>query len=172
MKQTQVIEIESTSDGFNCNKLVFPNINGSKVSIQIDWNIYDLLEIQINFANQFNIHYVNLSEVYKFCRDILKNKESKNFYIDNEEITNKTNKANQKTYLIKNKRNGLYKIGRSTNPKRREGTLQGEEPLIELVKVWDLDIEKHLHSKYSENRVRGEWFNLSKIQVKYICQHY
>jgi hypothetical protein len=76
------------------------------------------------------------------------------------------------TYLMKNRRNGLYKIGKSTTPAYRERTLQAEEPEIEMVKVWDDNIEDTLHKKYKKHRVRGEWFKLTKPQVKYICTHY
>ena len=79
---------------------------------------------------------------------------------------------NTKTYLIKNRRNGFYKIGRSKNPLKREQTLQSEEPDIVMVKTWDEDIENKLHIEYKEYRVRGEWFKLSKAQVKYICTKY
>ena len=78
----------------------------------------------------------------------------------------------QKTYLIKNGRNNLYKIGRSKNPLNREKTLQSEEPLIKIVKLWDKNIERKLHKEYNQYRVRGEWFKLSKVQVKYICTNY
>lgn len=77
-----------------------------------------------------------------------------------------------KTYLMKNSRNGMYKIGKSINPSRREKTLQSEEPMIKIVKTWNYDIEKTLHKKYSKQRIRGEWFKLSYIQVKYICTNY
>ena len=80
--------------------------------------------------------------------------------------------TNTKTYLIKNNRNGFYKIGRSINPLRREQTLQSEEPDIVLVKTWSRNIESKLHKDYKEHRVRGEWFELSKAQVKYICTNY
>lgn len=79
---------------------------------------------------------------------------------------------NTKTYLIKNRRNGFYKIGRSKDPLKREQTLQSEEPDIVMVKTWDEDIESLLHNDYKEHRIRGEWFELSKAQVKYICTNY
>ena len=69
---------------------------------------------------------------------------------------------------MKDQRNGLYKIGRSYNPKVRETTLQGEKPDIVMVKIWERDIEKDLHKQYESQRVRGEWFELSKVQVKYL----
>lgn len=78
-----------------------------------------------------------------------------------------------KTYLMKDTNNsGFYKIGKSTKPEYREGTLQSEKPSIKLVKVFDSDIEKDLHKAYSQYRIRGEWFKLTKIQVKYICTNY
>ena len=73
---------------------------------------------------------------------------------------------------MKNRRNGFYKIGRSNDPKKRERTLQSEEPDIVLVKVWDKNIENKLHKNYNKQRLRGEWFDLSKIQVRYICTKY
>ena len=80
--------------------------------------------------------------------------------------------TNTKTYLIKNRRNGFYKIGRSINPLKREQTLQSEEPDIVMTKTWDEDIENKLHIEYKDYRIRGEWFELSKAQVKYICTNY
>ena len=78
----------------------------------------------------------------------------------------------QKTYLIKDNNTGFYKIGKSINPKVREKTLQAEKPTYTRVKVWDKNIESELHKKYKDQRVRGEWFKLTHIQVKYICTHY
>ena len=85
---------------------------------------------------------------------------------------NRDIKKHKKTYIIKENNTGLYKIGKSVNPKYRERTLQSQTPNIEIVKIWDKDIESKLHNKYNENRIRGEWFNLTKSQLKYICTHY
>jgi len=90
----------------------------------------------------------------------------------NKKHRNKLEESLCKTYLIKNNRNGFYKIGKSKNPLNREKTLQAEEHLIKIVKLWSEDIESKLHKEYHQHRVRGEWFKLSKIQVKYICTKY
>lgn len=82
--------------------------------------------------------------------------------------TEKTKKI-QFTYIMKDCNNGLYKIGKSIDPKYREKTLQSEKPSIKMVKQFNVDIEKQLHKEFKNNRVRGEWFNLSKIQVNHIC---
>tara|TARA_R110002020_G_C15816207_1_gene732693 strand:+ start:60 stop:581 length:522 start_codon:yes stop_codon:yes gene_type:complete len=99
----------------------------------------------------------------KLQREIKKQIAEKNKQIINE---------NRKTYIMKCNNTGFYKIGYSKSPKKREKTLQSEVPSIDLIKVWSYDIEKKLHNLYKEFRVRGEWFNLSKIQVKYICKHF
>ncbi len=132
--------------------------------IRIDENIYDKLpkEVKRN-EKQFGIEYINLREVYEACSNVIK---GGNVFLENKIVND------NKTYLIKNSRNGFYKIGRSKDPLKRERTLQSEEPLIKIVKIWDKNIEKELHNKYKEYRLRGEWFRLNKVQVKYICTHY
>ena len=88
------------------------------------------------------------------------------------ELKPKRTIKDKKTYLIKDYGTGFYKIGFSVNPSQREKTLQSEKPNIKMIKVFDKNIEKELHSKYDKFRVRGEWFNLNNIQVKYICTHF
>ena len=75
----------------------------------------------------------------------------------------------KKLYLMKDMRNGLYKIGVSQDPKHRESTLQGEKPDIKLVGDWkDLsDFEREWHKYFDKERQRGEWFKLTKTQVKF-----
>ena len=77
-----------------------------------------------------------------------------------------------KTYIMKDSITGLYKIGKSVNPKFRERTLQSEKPSIKMVKVFQNNIEKKLHNLFSNNRIRGEWFELNKIQVQFICTQF
>lgn len=82
-------------------------------------------------------------------------------------------KANDyKTYVMKDSLTGLYKIGKSINPKFREKTLQSEKPSIKMIKVFDSNIEKQLHKLFDNSRVRGEWFSLNKIQLKFICTQF
>jgi hypothetical protein len=81
-------------------------------------------------------------------------------------------KRNKKTYILKDKNTGYYKIGKSINPLDREKTLQAEKPTYKLIKIFNNDIETDLHKKYKKQNVRGEWFNLNKVQLKYICTSY
>ena len=78
----------------------------------------------------------------------------------------------QKTYILKDNNTGYYKIGKSNNPLNREKTLQSEKPTYNLIKTFKNNIEKDLHNKYIKQRIRGEWFNLNNIQLKYICTNY
>ena len=72
------------------------------------------------------------------------------------------------------KNTGLYKIGRSINPKIRERTLQSEKPTIELLyfrEGYDLD-EKFLHNFFKDKRVRGEWFDLNFEDRQFIKEYF
>ena len=115
-----------------------------------------------------NKYFLNSNQL-KYLLNYNKNKLKKHSLHN---INNIEDKTFTKTYLIKNKRNGFYKIGKSKRPFKREKTLQSQEPLIEIIKVFNKDVESELHKLYSEFRIRGEWFDLSKIQVKYICNKF
>lgn len=71
-------------------------------------------------------------------------------------------------YVMRNSRNGYYKIGKSRNPRVRESTLQSEEPEIELLFYWPGTIgdEQQLHSTFAGCRIRGEWFALTEQDVE------
>ena len=72
-------------------------------------------------------------------------------------------------YLMKDQANGFYKIGVSNKPKVREQTLQSEKPTIKLVGAWEnlSDKEKSWHKYFSRQRIRGEWFSLTKAQARF-----
>jgi hypothetical protein len=73
-------------------------------------------------------------------------------------------------YLVLDERTGHIKIGRAKNPSVRERTLQSENPQVIMLFSGpaDADMEQELHQEYAQNRVRGEWFKLSKDQVESI----
>ena len=80
-------------------------------------------------------------------------------------------------YLMKDISNGYYKIGISNTPEYREKTLQSEKPTIELLaskkyptrKIAEA-IESALHTAYSQQRLRGEWFKLDDVDVAAIIE--
>ena len=80
-------------------------------------------------------------------------------------------------YLMKDYSNGYYKIGISNTPEYRERTLQSEKPTIEMLackkfptrKIAE-SIESALHSAYSQQRIRGEWFKLDDVDVAVVIE--
>lgn len=87
-----------------------------------------------------------------------------------DELTDKRRKRG--VYLIKAE-NGLIKIGRTIDLKDRLMELQtgsATELSLELFLETELEkeLEKKLHERFKEKRVRGEWFKLSKSDLKWI----
>ncbi len=105
------------------------------------------------------------------CVERLDNLRSHRIYYE-EKTTPKKEVKEKQCYIMKDENTGYYKIGNSINPKKRERTLQAEKPTIKLIKVFKENHEKELHDNYSNYRVRGEWFKLSEVQLKYICTHF
>jgi len=80
----------------------------------------------------------------------------------------KSNPAPEKpimTYVMYDKSEDVYKIGRSINPVYRESTLRSQTPNIETLLICSENIELELHRKYKEKRIRGEWFRLSADDI-------
>jgi hypothetical protein len=125
-------------------------------------------EIHINYLKKF---YTLQNEIDELKEFIELQKEEIN-ELNKEKIVVKRLITEKKTYIIKDLNTGLYKIGCSNEPLKREKTLQSEKPNIKIIKIFDNYIEKELHKKYEKQRIRGEWFNLNEIQIKYICTHY
>jgi hypothetical protein len=80
-------------------------------------------------------------------------------------------------YLVEDLRNGLFKIGQSQTPEKREHTLQSEVPDVSLrfyVPPHDT-AEKELHEIFAAKRIRGEWFQLTSQDVlsviEFLKQH-
>ena len=76
------------------------------------------------------------------------------------------------TYLMEDIRNGMIKIGKSKNPERREKTLQSEAPSVELriAVPTENDFESELHSDFGHLRRRGEWFELTRVEIKMVVE--
>mgnify|MGYP006440862837 CR=1 FL=1 len=72
-----------------------------------------------------------------------------------------------------------YKIGRSCDPIKRidqlnSGTKRPNEvELLRVISVYDsYKEEAYLHQKFSEYRIRGEWFNLHPLCLDYLMNSY
>lgn len=91
----------------------------------------------------------------------------------NSSVTDKSCKVDDiKTYIMIDHNTGYYKIGKSKKPRFLEKTLQSEKPTIEMLFVINKNIEKELHRRYSDKRVRGEWFRLEDKDVEYLRKKY
>lgn len=83
----------------------------------------------------------------------------------------KSQQTGGNVYLMKNGF-GHIKIGMTKKkPKHRESTLQSQEPEVELIYHGWVDdpygVERELHSKYADKRLRGEWFSLEAKDIAY-----
>lgn len=82
----------------------------------------------------------------------------------------KPRQPNGYVYLVFNPDNGLHKIGVSASPEARMDSINSDEgvkcELIHLIPSNDVyRLERSLHAQHGEQRVRGEWFNLTAGQV-------
>ena len=82
------------------------------------------------------------------------------------------NDRKMKTYVIHMKGTNQYKIGRTNRDfETRIKELQTGNPhVLVLYKSYNIDIEKILHRHFRIQRIRqnGEWFLLSKYDLKYL----
>ena len=74
-------------------------------------------------------------------------------------------------YLVKN--GGFFKIGVTRNLKKRLNTMQTSTPFcLHLICADEVDtpleIEHTLLHRYKDKRFRGEWFELSSIDVDWV----
>jgi predicted GIY-YIG superfamily endonuclease len=137
-------------------------------------------KVMVYFVRNKEEFYYNSIEITdELVKDIIKDFETQYFFDRNEiDVRLKVSLPRLKSYdnafvyLMKNTRNGYTKIGISKNPKHREKTLQSEEPEIDL--IWKKEIpnaigrEIELHKKYSDKRIRGEWFDLTEQDIQNI----
>jgi hypothetical protein len=59
----------------------------------------------------------------------------------------------------------LYKIGQTGDVKKRMQAMYTANPYIQLIGYSDKISEKELHNRFSNYRVKLEWFNLFDCQV-------
>lgn len=106
----------------------------------------------INARKDFNVSEVDFINVISGCYDNLKEQKS--------------------TYVMYDKSNNLYKIGIANDVIFREKTLSGSIPQIKTILVLDKNIEKYLHNKFLNKRIRGEWFELNSDDILSLVMDY
>lgn len=129
-------------------------------------NVYDSLLTKKEYKKMIKQEKRNISENVALAKSI------NDLSLVKEVPIKKSKQTEKKCYIMKNCRNGFYKIGNSSSPEKREKTLQAEEPEIKIIKVFRQNHESDLHQRYANQRKRGEWFDLTDVQLKYICTHY
>ena len=88
-----------------------------------------------------------------------------------EEVLPQDSRLRQYVYVIKNNDTCRIKVGVAQNVNKRLSQLQtGSDS--ELVLVYRsvicsnaFDVEKFMHNKFKNNHIRGEWFNVSELDV-------
>lgn len=149
----------------------------NKLPIQSDWSINNLRPSVSGIERSHKIKWTEMPGLFfeKFkTEDEWKNlcKYLSEKFSDNVKLENIAGPFCF-VYLMKDLRNGAYKIGISNDPSFREKTLQSEQPKIKVIAVKKYinrkiagAIEKALHETYSHKRKRGEWFNLDEEDLK------
>jgi hypothetical protein len=140
---------------YNFNKLRLENTKSNEASN------YDFKPPLIQSKVIANDYYnLVIKEIENYQPLELAHEESSEPLSNNEDVY---------VYLMKDTVNGYTKIGISNKPGFREKTLQSEKPTIEMIcskkfpnRKIASSIELALHQNYSENRIRGEWFNLGE----------
>lgn len=78
-------------------------------------------------------------------------------------------------YLIGSTKFGWYKIGKSKIPEIRIRDLGILLPFrVEVIKIWKAEdhhsLEKLLHEIHNANKINGEWFEFSKIEIQQLIE--
>lgn len=163
----------------------------------------DLLIFQFNrgsFTEQQAIQITQDKEVWntlkeKFKMDgdkyfnprLLEEKEKRQKFTESRRQSRlKSNEDNVRIYIVRDNVRLTYKIGSSSNPKRRYSELKNQQApaIIEgkpnernLTLVWYSDPvlrieEGKLHNHFKDSRISGEWFNLTNQDLQYIFNNY
>lgn len=78
----------------------------------------------------------------------------------------------QQTYLVLDEATGYTKIGKSKDIHTRLQIIKTHVPLCQLIGYITDDVEKELHARYSDKKIKGEWFNLSDKDIQDIENNY
>jgi hypothetical protein len=125
-------------------------------------------------VNRHKFHYDDESKLIdEYVREMQsKYAVEKPIYINRPVFNATRSSKKQMTYIMMDEALGYYKIGKSENPMRRERTLQAERPVIKLIAITEENIEATLHHKFKERRIRGEWFDLSHVEVNEVIKQH
>lgn len=81
---------------------------------------------------------------------------------------------NEKTYIITDKKYKIIRVGTSKNPYKRLKTIQvSNSSELEMICVFEEDIEQEIKELLKQYKIRGEWYypnpkTMLEIQEKYL----
>lgn len=149
-----------------------------------------ILEIIGNIRKEFSEHNINLYKKGLISSNLvarqLKGKSKIEVEINeiNYKIKGKIKNCNLNyllpetgyIYFLKSKCNNYYKIGFSTNPKRRLRDICQSLPFyVEILVIkkdmFALSLEKELHKKYKKNTIKNEWYSFNDKEEKEIYNY-
>lgn len=154
----------------------FPNVkppyNWELILSTIYENFPVVKKVLVNPTKFFLDNVDNPEEKYSKAKEIRKQLEWE-AKLENLNKQYKEKKNVGVVYLLKIKDKKQYKIGVSKNFERRYNEISPKMPFelktINLIESFNIfDLEKKLHNKFSDKRIKGEWFELSKKDVEYI----
>lgn len=179
----QVMELDKAKINFG-DFAILNFFAGDFNIIRLIWDVSDNIFIPANRSGEIltKLDFDNLiSELSRFYQEFSAEEIDKHNLCCQQKPKNAGFLTSQKTkppiksgyiYLIYAS-TGQYKIGYSINPKRRLDELAHHPPfdyeLIHTIKTDDMySLEEHLHSRFLDKRVKGEWFLLAPWDVEYI----
>ena len=164
------IECENLNIAYECLKCTCEYYKSEYEELKVKYedleNEYDHLEFDCEVLENSN------NSLKEWNNSIKQKYDEMTTSFINSLIQTNTLVSGQKTYLMYDDITQKFKIGKSYDPYKREKTLCSDRCSIYLVAYCDYDIESVLHSMYSEYRNRGEWFSLSKKQVRLIIKYF
>jgi hypothetical protein len=151
----------------NSDDIYYFKVENNRMEINRDFGGYNSRKSSATFKVKGEILDSNFEHFASYIDISIK-------YLDVENPVSSYSDKFTKVYVMIDKNTGYYKIGRSSNPLKREKTLQSEKPTIELLFHHDARIsnEKELHDMFSDKRVRGEWFDLNGSDLSIIRNYF
>jgi len=152
VKNSELVESDFYISKDEKGRILISNLNGYLQSKY-------MIELLLGFCKSYLSH---IDDETIRRHNLLNEHNSGLWKLNTDNVTN--------IYVMLNKQNGYYKIGRSNNVAVRERTLQAQEPDIQLIHYFHCEksLEKNLHKCFSEKRLRGEWFALSLEDVEFL----
>ena len=116
----------------------------------------------------FCVENNNWADVANICQNHINLTVSSDKDIEEEQVLDSSLESGH-VYLLRHDK--VYKIGRSTDAARRYKDIKVQMPMeteeIHLIETDDtVGIEAYWHKRFSAKRLKGEWFSLSKSDVK------